>query len=139
MGNYVHICAGFSKDFAINGFRVGTLFTHNEDLLTAFGSIGYFQTVSTHTQHILTKIIEDHYWTYNWISENRRRLKECYDGLKDAMDAIDVPVTPCQGTMMAWVDFRKYLKEPKDAKAEADLWKDLCDNDKIIFTTGESC
>jgi 1-aminocyclopropane-1-carboxylate synthase len=66
-------------------------------------------------------------------------LKECYDGLKDAMDAIDVPVTPCQGTMMAWVDFRKYLKEPKDAQAEADLWEDLCDNSKIIFTTGESC
>ena len=55
------------------------------------------------------------------------------------MDAIGVPVTPCQGTMMAWVDFRKYLREPKDAAAESELWMELCDEDKIIFTSGESC
>ena len=42
MGDFVHVCAGFSKDFAINGFRVGTLFTHNQDLLQALGSVGYF-------------------------------------------------------------------------------------------------
>lgn len=42
MGDFVHVCAGFSKDFAINGFRVGTLFTHNQDLLQAMGSVGYF-------------------------------------------------------------------------------------------------
>ena len=29
MGEFVHVCAGFSKDFAVNGFRVGTLFSHN--------------------------------------------------------------------------------------------------------------
>lgn len=40
---------------------------------------------------------------------------------------------------MAWVDFRKYLKAPKDAAAEQALWKELCEKDKIIFTTGESC
>ena len=55
------------------------------------------------------------------------------------MDAIGVPVTPCQGTMMAWVDFRKYLRYPKDAAAEKELWLDLCENQKIIFTSGESC
>ena len=40
---------------------------------------------------------------------------------------------------MAWVDFRKYLKAPKDAAAEEALWIDLAENDKVIFTTGESC
>ena len=39
---------------------------------------------------------------------------------------------------MAWVDFRKYLKEPTHA-AEYELYLDLCDNHKIIFTTGDSC
>jgi aspartate/methionine/tyrosine aminotransferase len=49
LGDKVHIAAGFSKDFALSGFRVGTLFTHNQDILGATGSLGYFQTVSTHT------------------------------------------------------------------------------------------
>ena len=122
MGEYVHVCAGFSKDLAINGFRVGTLFSHNKDLLEALSSVGYFQTVSTYTQFLLTRILEDEKWTFRWMNENKRRLKVCFDGLQDAMNAIGVPVTPCQGTMMAWVDFRKYLREPKDAAAEKELW-----------------
>jgi bifunctional pyridoxal-dependent enzyme with beta-cystathionase and maltose regulon repressor activities len=55
------------------------------------------------------------------------------------MSAIGVPVFPCQGTLMAWVDFRQYLREPKDHAAEYELYLDLCDNHKIIFTTGDSC
>ena len=112
MGEHVHVCAGFSKDLALNGFRVGTLFSHNKDLLEALSSVGYFQTVSTYTQFLLTRILQDERWIFSWMKENMRRLKVCFDGLQDAMDAIGVPVTPCQGTMMAWVDFRKYLREP---------------------------
>ena len=41
MGDFVHIAAGFSKDFVCSGFRVGTLFTHNEEILTCMGSMGY--------------------------------------------------------------------------------------------------
>ena len=40
---------------------------------------------------------------------------------------------------MAWVDFRKYLKGPKDAAAEEKLWIDLAETDKVIFTSGKSC
>lgn len=42
LGDNVHIAAGFSKDFALSGFRVGTLFSHNKDLLGAMDSLGYF-------------------------------------------------------------------------------------------------
>ena len=34
-GDRVHIVAGLSKDWGISGFRVGTLFTHNTELVTA--------------------------------------------------------------------------------------------------------
>ena len=42
LGEHVHIAGGFSKDFALSGFRAGTIFTHNKDLLGAMDSLGYF-------------------------------------------------------------------------------------------------
>ena len=67
LGDFVHIASGFSKDFALSGFRVGTLFTHNKDLLSAVDSLGYFKAVSTYTQNLLTKILQDEKWTMNYI------------------------------------------------------------------------
>ena len=49
MGDYVHIVAGFSKDFCISGLRCGTLFTHNQDIIYAIESIGLFGAVSNQT------------------------------------------------------------------------------------------
>lgn len=70
MGDYVHIVAGFSKDFGVSGFRTGTLFTHNEDLLICMKRMGYFKTVSTQTQWTLTKILQDEDWTNNYLKIN---------------------------------------------------------------------
>lgn len=139
LGDYVHICGGFSKDFALSGFRAGICFTHNQDLYGAMDSLGYFQTVSTFTQNLLTKMLQDEKWTQSYLKASQQRLKSCYEALVDCMDAIGVKVFPCQGTQMAWVDFRKYLKGPKDAAAEEALWIELAEKDKVIFTTGESC
>lgn len=47
MGDFVHVVAGFSKDFGVSGYRTGTLFSHNEDLLVCMSRLGYFKTVST--------------------------------------------------------------------------------------------
>lgn len=55
------------------------------------------------------------------------------------MDAIGVKVFPCQATQLAWVDFRSYLKPPKDFAAEKTLWLELVKTSKIIFTSGQSC
>ena len=46
MGDYVHVIAGFSKDFCVSGMRCGTLFTHNKDIIYAVESIGLFGAVS---------------------------------------------------------------------------------------------
>ena len=44
--------------------------------------------------------------------------------LKDALDAINVPMLPAQGTLMVWADFRKYLKD-NSWEAELNLWMEL--------------
>ena len=42
----------------------------------------------------------------------------------------------CQGTLMAWADFRVHLKE-KSWDSEHALWKALFERSKILLTTGK--
>lgn len=78
MGNYIHVVAGFSKDFCMSGLRCGTLFTHNQDLLDAIGALGLFTAVSNQSQWTLTQMLNDEKWTMNFINKNRQRLHECF-------------------------------------------------------------
>lgn len=48
--NQVHVTGGLSKDFGINGFAIGFIYTKNEDILAASRStFGMLHQVSSHT------------------------------------------------------------------------------------------
>jgi 1-aminocyclopropane-1-carboxylate synthase len=45
----IHIAGGLSKDFGLNGFRVGILHTKNQNLIKGMSGISYFEGVSNVT------------------------------------------------------------------------------------------
>ena len=118
------------------GFRVGSLFSHNEKLLQALDMIGYYPMVSQYTQFTLTHVLSDDAWMDWYISENQQRLFDTHQALVEALDRIQVPVLPSKGALFAWADFSSLLK---DGQTEKDLWLELFHDAKTIFTTGESC
>lgn len=42
LGNTVHVLWGMSKDWAMSGFRVGVIYSHNAELLAALDNTNYF-------------------------------------------------------------------------------------------------
>ena len=136
LGDYVHIVAGLSKDWGMSGFRVGSLLTHNANVLQAMDLLGYYQSVSQYTQLMLTRVFNDHGWVDAYVVENQKRLLEIYDALKEALTLVDVPVMESQGGLFAWADFSSYLK---DGQTEQELWRELFDIAKVALTTGQSC
>lgn len=136
LGDRVHVVAGLSKDWGMSGFRVGTLLSHNTKVLQALDMVGYYLIVSQYTQHALTKVFEDDEWVDWYIAENQRRLWDTYQALETALSLIDVPLSPAQGSLFAWADFSSFLKE---GQTEEELWVELADDAKVIFTTGKSC
>lgn len=123
--NQVHITGGLGKDFGINGFAVGFIYTQNQDILQASRStFGMLHQVSTHTQFLLQKILEDTKWIDQFVKDTRRKLQKTRASLKDALKAAGIPLFESQGTLMAWVDFRGLLKE-KTWEAETELWQEL--------------
>ncbi len=136
LGDRVHIVAGLSKDWGMSGFRVGSLFSHNMQLLNALDTIGYYQSVSRYTQYALTGVFEDDEFVTWYIQENQRRLYETYQALEVALDRINVPLFPSQGAIFAWADFSAYILE---GQTEKELWMELFTDAKIALTSGESC
>lgn len=125
MKNQVHITGGLSKDFGINGFAIGFIYTKNEDILEASRStFGMLHQVSTHTQFLLQKILEDDKWVDSYVKTAKKRLTISRNALKDALKAADIPLFESQGTLMAWIDFRGFLKE-STWDAETQLWEEL--------------
>lgn len=136
LGDHVHIVAGLSKDWGMSGFRVGSLFSHNEKLLRSLAMIGYYQSVSQYTQHVLTQVFADDAWADWYIAENQQRLHDTYNALVTQLGRIHVPVLPSQGALFAWANFSSLLLP---GQTEKDLWLELFHDAKVIFTSGESC
>lgn len=136
LGDRVHIVAGLSKDWGMSGFRVGSLLSHNIQLLNAMDIIGYYPSVSRYTQNALAGVFQDEDFVSWYIEENRRRLYETYLALKEALHLIGVPLLPSQGAIFAWADFSAYIQE---GQTEKDLWMELFNDARIALTSGESC
>jgi len=136
MGDYVHVVAGLSKDWGMSGFRIGSLFSHNIELLRAIDTVGYYGSPSRYTQFILQGVFNDDDFVTWYIEENRRRLYETYQALEEALSLIDVPLLPSQGAIFAWGDFSSLIL---DGQSERDLWMELFNKTKVALTTGQSC
>jgi len=110
--NYIHITGGLSKDFGLSGFRIGIVYTLNEEIQQGFSRVyGYLLNASTHTQYLVAKIFGDEAWLEKYIKLVRKRLTISNAAVVDALKAIDVPCFEGEGTLSVWADFRSYLKE----------------------------
>ena len=75
----VHVLWGMSKDFGVNGIRVGALISQsNPSLHASLVAVGLYSSVSSVSEHIAANILEDDAWVEPYIHENRRRLASQY-------------------------------------------------------------
>lgn len=112
------------------------IYTRNQEVLNVSkGLFGYMHNISSHTQYLLAKTFEDEKWIDNYVKTYRTRLTKLHTALKNALKRADISLFESQGTMMAWADFRKLLKEPT-WEAEDQLWDELFKKCKWLVTRG---
>lgn len=137
LGDFVHVVAGVSKDWAMSGFRMGWVFSHNPGVLQGMDCLGSYQSPSQYTQSALIDLFEDDVWIDSYLQQYSTRLHETYEALREALALVDIPicVTP-QGGLFVWADASGYLQE---GQTEQELWEELGREARVLFTTGESC
>ncbi|XP_029992952.1 1-aminocyclopropane-1-carboxylate synthase-like protein 1 [Sphaeramia orbicularis] len=132
-----HVMWGMSKDFAMAGIRIGTLYTENADLVEALAQLGSFHGIPGSTQHQVAQLLQDREWiSVEFLPENRSRLKTAHSYLTQELRAMGIPYLDRPAALYVWADLRKYLKE-STFEEELSLWRCFLRH-KVVLSCGQA-
>ncbi|KAI8030896.1 1-aminocyclopropane-1-carboxylate synthase [Camellia lanceoleosa] len=136
--NRVHIVYSLSKDLGLPGFRVGAIYSNDEDVVAAATKMSSFGLVSSQTQYLLSAMLSDKKFTRNYISENQKRLKERQEMLILGLRSAGISCLNSNSGLFCWVDMRHLLRS-KTFEAEMELWKKIVYDVGLNISPGSSC
>ncbi|XP_029008960.1 1-aminocyclopropane-1-carboxylate synthase-like protein 1 [Betta splendens] len=132
-----HVMWGMSKDFAMAGIRIGTLYTENKDLVEALAQLGSFHGISGTTQHQVAQLLRDREWIdKEFLPENRRRLRAAYDYLTGELKSMGIPHLVRPAALFVWADLRKHLSA-SSFEEELSLWRCFLRH-KVVLSCGQA-
>jgi 1-aminocyclopropane-1-carboxylate synthase 1/2/6 len=132
----VHVVWGFAKDFGLPGLKVGVLHTRDPEVRAAARALAYFAPVSTDTQGLLCRMLDDADWVAAFLAENRKRLTASYVRATWMLKDHAIEAIPAGAGFSHWCDLRSWLTEPTFA-AERVLWRDIFATERVNVLPGE--
>eukprot|EP01133_Synstelium_polycarpum_P004228 gene4228-4930_t len=79
LGDNIHIISSFSKDFCLNGYRAGYLYSQNTKLITYITKASMYFSCPNPVQSTLANILNDTTFLANYIDLNKSRLRSAYN------------------------------------------------------------
>ncbi|KAI7901020.1 pyridoxal phosphate-dependent transferase [Cokeromyces recurvatus] len=128
----VHVIYGMSKDFALNGFRVGFIIDQfNENLRKALSRSSIFSYTSTITDRLLCNWFKDERWIDEYILENRQALADNYIRTTQYLKEHQINFIPGEAGLFFLIDIRSLLKKNFNEITHEDekyIWHTLIDH-----------
>ena len=126
----IHFIWSFSKDFGVSGFRVGVIVTKNS-VFKNYAQNDNNQMVSTVAQYSMESLITDFHWLNDiYLPENRRRLRERYEYVRNELANVAIPCFPASGGLFLWANFSQLMHnssyEEEDKLFEAFIGAGIC-------------
>ncbi|CAI9752933.1 unnamed protein product [Fraxinus pennsylvanica] len=134
----VHIVYSLSKDLGLPGFRVGAIYSNDKMVVDAATKMSSFGLVSSQTQYLLSAMLSDKIFTKNYVTENRKRLKQRHAMLIRGLKNAGIPSLESNASLFCWVDMR-HLLSSKTFEAEMELWKKIVYQVGLNISPGSSC
>ncbi|KAI9493257.1 pyridoxal phosphate-dependent transferase [Zychaea mexicana] len=107
----VHVIYGFSKDFCLNGFRVGFIIDqHNTKLRQYLKSSALFSYISSIMDRLLRNMLEDAEWVDSFFATNQRRIADAYKCATSLLDKHGLNYIPSQAGHFLMVDATSHPK-----------------------------
>lgn len=134
----VHIVYSLSKDLGLPGFRVGTIYSYNDKVVTTARRMSSFTLISSQTQQLLASMLSDEEFTANYVKTNRDRLKRRYDMIIDGLRKAGIECLEGNAGLFCWMNLSSLLKKPT-REYELDVWKKILYEVKLNISPGSSC
>ncbi|KAL9224721.1 hypothetical protein vseg_000730 [Gypsophila vaccaria] len=135
----VHIVYSLSKDLGLPGFRVGTIYSYNDRVVTTARRMSSFTLVSSQTQHLLASMLSDEKFTRNYIRTNRERLRRRYEMIVGGLRGVGIECLEGNGGLFCWMDLSWILGERPTMEGELELWRAIVEEVKLNISPGTSC
>lgn len=130
----VHVTSSFAKDFLLSGFRTGMCFSFNPSIIQGFSSMIYYSSVSSHTQSLLTALLQSPELP-GVMDLSRQRLAVAYESIVKGFENIGVPTMKAQAGIFVMADFAAYMEKP-EFDAEQILWEKIYHDLMINISPG---
>ncbi|KAK9109798.1 hypothetical protein Sjap_017858 [Stephania japonica] len=134
----VHIVYSLSKDLGIPGFRVGAIYSNDNQVVAAATKMSSFGLVSSQTQFLLSSMLSDRKFTSKYIVENQKRLQKRREMLVSGLSSAGIRCLQSTAGLFCWVDMR-HLLSSKTIEAEMVLWKKILFDVRLNISPGSSC
>ena len=134
----LHVVYALSKDFGLSGLRVGVLYTQSDDALAPLQKLNDLCQTSSHTQAMITEVLNDAEWLAKFESSARSRLRERHAWLVSVLDKVGVEHMSSEAGMFTWMDLRPWLPSVEDKCPEQALSRWLMHEVGVAMTPGLS-
>ncbi|KAJ0910237.1 putative 1-aminocyclopropane-1-carboxylate synthase [Helianthus annuus] len=133
----IHLVYSLSKDMGFPGFRVGVVYSYNDNVVNIARKMSSFGLVSTQTQHLLASMLSDDKFVENFISESRIRLAHRHDMFTRGLAQVGIGSLESKAGLFFWMDLRRFLKEPT-FESEMTFWRVIINEIKLNVSPGQS-
>ncbi|PIA64418.1 hypothetical protein AQUCO_00100119v1 [Aquilegia coerulea] len=134
----VHIVYSLSKDLGLPGFRVGTIYSYNDKVVTTARRMSSFSLVSSQTQHLLASMLSDTKFTDNYIKTNRERLRKRYEFIIEGLRKSGIECLKGNAGLFCWMNLSPFLDTPT-REGELAIWDSIMHEVKLNTSPGSSC
>ncbi|KAI3727665.1 hypothetical protein L6452_16283 [Arctium lappa] len=133
----VHIVYSLSKDMGFPGFRVGIVYSYNDNVVNIARKMSSFGLVSTQTQHMLASMLLDNKFVDHFISESRVRLAHRHEMFTRGLAQVGIGSLESNAGLFFWMDLRRFLKDPT-FESEMTFWRIIVNEIKLNVSPGSS-
>lgn len=135
--NLIHIVYSLSKVLGLPGFRVGVVYSYNDEVVACARKMSSFGLVSTQTQHFLASLLADDRFTTEFLAESSRRLAERHRVFINGLSDVGIQCLKGNAGLFCWMDLSSLLKEATPEE-ELRLWRVIIDEVKLNVSPGSS-